>query len=238
MKQKLPNIVFIVMETVGAKHMSLYGYHRQTTPNLERLAEECMVYTRCFAPACWTIPSHASMFTGLYPGQHGAYEGRLFLDEKVQHLVSVLKMSGYLTLVISANGLVSPATGLFRDFDYFQDFGAPDWKQFLDIYQQEVSGPKDELSARLESVISIKKKFRVFLRYIFETGQFKKDFARVSQSVKCRIYNFITPTPAIKAASFTQKIINISRDLLPRHSSKKEQPFLLFINFMEAHPPY
>ncbi len=226
MKQKLPNIVFIVMDNVGAKHMSLYGYHRQTTPNLERLAEECMVYSRCFAAAYWTIPSHASMFTGLYPGQHGAYEGRPFLDENIQHLVSVLKMSGYLTLGISANGLVSPATGLCRDFDHFQDLGAPDLKQFLDIYQQEASGLKDELSARLESVISLKDKFRVFFRYIFETGQFKKAFARIS------------PTSMVKSASFTEKIINLSRDLLHSHSSKKEQPFFLFINFMEAHAPF
>jgi len=47
-KQKLPNIVFIVMDTAGAKHMSLYGYPRTTTPNLERLAGDCTVYNRCF----------------------------------------------------------------------------------------------------------------------------------------------------------------------------------------------
>lgn len=80
------------MDTMGAKHMSLYGYPRQTTPNLEHLAQDCAVYTRCFAPACWTIPSHASMFTGLYPSQHGAYEGKLFLDENVPHLVPILTL--------------------------------------------------------------------------------------------------------------------------------------------------
>ena len=123
MKKKLPNIILIVLDTVGAKHMSLYGYHRRTTPNLERIAEECTVYNCCFAPSCWTIPSHASMFTGLYPSQHGAHEGNYFIDENVQHLVKVLKNSGYRTFGISSNGLVSPTTGLCPGFDYFKDFG-------------------------------------------------------------------------------------------------------------------
>ena len=82
MTKKLPNIIFLVLDTVGAQHLSLYNYHRPTTPNLERIARDCTVYTRCFAPACWTVPSHASMFTGLYPSQHGAFENRYLLREK------------------------------------------------------------------------------------------------------------------------------------------------------------
>ena len=62
------------------------------------------------------------MFTGLYPSQHGAFEGRLFLSQNIQHLVSALKMKGYRTFGISSNGLVSPASGLCRDFDFFKDF--------------------------------------------------------------------------------------------------------------------
>ena len=89
-KQKLPNIVLVVLDTVGAAHMSVYGYPRRTTPNLERIAGKCTVYNRCYAPGCWTIPSHASMFTGLYPSQHGAHEANLSLSGNYQHLVSVL----------------------------------------------------------------------------------------------------------------------------------------------------
>ncbi len=123
MKSKLPNIVLIVLDTLGAKHMSLYGYHRKNTPNLERLAEEFTVYTRCFAPSCWTIPSHASIFTGLYPSQHGAYDGKFTLNDNVQHLVPVLKGMGYRTMGISSNGLISPDSGICRGFDYYKDFG-------------------------------------------------------------------------------------------------------------------
>ena len=55
MSKKPPNLVFLVLDTVGAKHLSLYGYHRPTTPNLEKIARESTVYTRCFAPSSWTV---------------------------------------------------------------------------------------------------------------------------------------------------------------------------------------
>lgn len=227
------------MDTVGAKHMSLYGYHRKTTPNLERLAEESMVYTRCFAPASWTIPSHASMFTGLYPSQHGAYEGRFFLDDHVQHLVSVLKMTGYRTLGITSNGIVSPISGLCRDFDYLKDFGATQLKQFVKGFRREESRHQDELTARLSKGCSVREKLSIFLQYISETGQFKVALDRVQESLKGRILSVIRPeTPISRSAPFTEKTLKLSQDLIEHHASDSSQPFFLFINFMEAHEPY
>ncbi len=239
MKKKLPNIIFIVMDTVGAKHMSLYGYQRKTTPNLERIAEECTVYTRCFAPASWTIPSHASMFTGLYPSQHGAYEGRFFLNDNVQHLVSVLKMMGYRTLGISANGLVSPASGLCRDFDYFKDFGALHLELFVKGFRREPSRHQDELSALLTKGASVKEKLLIFLQYIFETGQCKVALERAQESIKGRILNLIRPEiPVSRSAPFTEKTLKIYQEIIQQQSSDPSQPFFLFINFLEAHEPY
>jgi arylsulfatase A-like enzyme len=110
------------MDTAGAKHMSLYGYHRRTTPNLERIAEECTVCTRCFAPSCWTIPSHASLLTGFFPSQHGAHEANRSLTEKVHHFVSICKSLGYRTFGISSNDLISTVTGICQGFDYFTYF--------------------------------------------------------------------------------------------------------------------
>jgi arylsulfatase A-like enzyme len=237
MRRNLPNIILIVLDSVGAKHLSVYGYHRQTTPNLERLAEECMVYTRCFAPACWTIPSHASLFTGLYPSRHGAYEGRLWGGENVPHLVSILKMSGYRTLGISANGLVSPATGLCRDFDYFEDLGVSDLNDFL-YYCEKAGQHKDELSVALAKGIGALEKSAILLRYMFKTWQFKKSFDKISPAIRYRIGNLIKPSPQFKSTLFTEKSLTICRDLLNWHYAKEKQPFFLFINFIEAHDRY
>ncbi|MDE0903900.1 MAG: sulfatase [Planctomycetota bacterium] len=65
-------VVLVVCDTLRADHLSLYGYSRPTSPNLEQLAQESTVYHRAQAAAPWTLPSHASIFTGLYPSEHGA----------------------------------------------------------------------------------------------------------------------------------------------------------------------
>src|SRR5712692_904666 len=61
------NVLLIILDTVRAKSLSLYGYHRHTTPHLERLARDGVVFDGAVATAPWTLPSHASMFTGRYP---------------------------------------------------------------------------------------------------------------------------------------------------------------------------
>ena len=131
MSPTLPNIILMVLDTVGAKHLSLYGYQRTTTPNLEKIAQESILYSRCFAPACWTVPSHASLFTGLYPSQHGAFESRFLLRDNLPHMVPTLKTIGYSTIGISTNSLVSPASGLCQDFDEFHDLGSEDFSRIL-----------------------------------------------------------------------------------------------------------
>src|SRR4030095_6866109 len=62
-----PNVLLIVMDAVGAEHLSLYGYTRPTSPQLEKFARGGVSFERAIAPAPWTLPSHASMFTGRYP---------------------------------------------------------------------------------------------------------------------------------------------------------------------------
>ena len=158
MKGKLPNIILIILDTVGAKHMSLYGYHRETTPHLERIADECLVYSRCFAPANWTIPSHASIFSGLYPSQHGLYGGSILFNENLHHIVPVLKMLGYRTLGISSNGLVSPYAGLCPGYDFFKNYGTKFFAQWMVNRQSIYHDKSDESSEHLLKNQTMEKK--------------------------------------------------------------------------------
>jgi len=75
------SVLFVVMDTVRKDHLSCYGYDRETTPGLERFAEEAAVFEEAVAPAPWTLPVHASMFTGLYPGDHGATQENPYLED-------------------------------------------------------------------------------------------------------------------------------------------------------------
>jgi len=119
---KRPNVVLIVLDTVRADHLSVYGYSRPTTPGLERLASEGVVFEQALAPAPWTLPSHATLFTGLYPAQHHA--GRLHprLDGHLTTLPEILREQGYQTVGFSNNTWVSRATNFDQGFDDFEDF--------------------------------------------------------------------------------------------------------------------
>lgn len=67
-----PNLLLIVLDTVRADHLGAYGYARGTSPWLDRFAETATVFRNAVASSSWTLPSHASLFTGLYPHAHGA----------------------------------------------------------------------------------------------------------------------------------------------------------------------
>lgn len=112
-----PDVIFLMWDTVRADRLSAYGHQRPTTPNLERLAEGARLYERAQSPAMWTVPAHASMFTGLSVPTHGARVGWLWLDGHHLTLAEHFAASGYATVAWSANPYLSPATNLLQGFD-------------------------------------------------------------------------------------------------------------------------
>jgi arylsulfatase A-like enzyme len=116
-----PNVVFIVLDTVRADHLSSYGYSRRTTPNLDRLARAGVLFENAIAPTSWTLASHASMFTGLLPHQHGAdWASPLPLDPRT--LADVLRSRGYETAGFVANfNYCQKGWGIDRGFETYVD---------------------------------------------------------------------------------------------------------------------
>ncbi len=112
------NVLFVVMDTVRKDRLSVYGHARETTPALERLATEATVFEEALAPAPWTLPVHASMFTGLYPSEHGA-------SQEDPYLAGATTLAESLDLpsaCYSSNAWITPYTGLtdgFSDQDNF-----------------------------------------------------------------------------------------------------------------------
>jgi arylsulfatase A-like enzyme len=106
------------MDTTRRDHLSVYGYPRPTTPRLERFAARSMVFERAVAQMTITNPSHASMFTGLYPHSHQVGENtRRLADEKVT-LTEVLKSAGYRTgAFVSGLPLRAGISGIDQGFD-------------------------------------------------------------------------------------------------------------------------
>ena len=157
-----PPVVLIVMDTVRADHLELYGYSRDTMPRLTALARtEAVVVERAISNAPDSLSAHASLFTGLYPVHHGAHRPLLAdprppafgypLRDDVPTLAEVLHHHGYATLGVSANaGPVSSESGfgLERGFDVYRDhpngecaFASP-WEPLARAVNRWVAGAR------------------------------------------------------------------------------------------------
>ncbi len=119
------HLVLVVFDTLRADRMSIYGHEAPTTPFLESLAPELVRYVGVKAPAPWTLPSHASLFTGLSPIAHGVHWAHKRLDPPFTTLAETLRESGFCTRGLSANPIVSELTGLDQGFEKFQRVGQP-----------------------------------------------------------------------------------------------------------------
>jgi len=123
------NVLLVSMDTTRKDHLSCYGYERETTPNLDELAEESLRFTHCVAVSNWTLPTHASMLTGLYPTTHGAHwwtvqesdaraVGRPgLLSSACSTLAETLQAAGYRT-----GGIVANHANLNKGFQFDQGF--------------------------------------------------------------------------------------------------------------------
>ncbi len=118
-----PNVIFLVMDTTRGDRCSLNGYGRSTTPELEALAPESMVFKNAWSPAGWTGPAHASMFTGLTPDHHGFFRtSREYLQRGPNVLANRLRSTGYRTACFTNNAVISPAYGLAQGFDSYAGY--------------------------------------------------------------------------------------------------------------------
>lgn len=144
-----PNILLITLDTTRWDHLSCYGYKRLTTPHLDKFAREGVLYTNAYAPASWTLPSHASLFTGKYPTRHGAHYNPDFmkvvnyleehqsekkwefgdlvqasilpLPEENLTLAEILSEKGYQTAGIIGGYMCASIFGISQGFDYYNE---------------------------------------------------------------------------------------------------------------------
>ncbi len=118
---RTPNVLLIVLDTVRADRMSLYGYHRPTTPALEKLASRAVTFSQARSTAPWTLPSHASMMTGRWRHELSAGMNQP-LDDAFPTLAEFLADHGYDTAGFVSNTTYAGAeTGLARGFARYED---------------------------------------------------------------------------------------------------------------------
>ncbi len=119
---KGPSVIIITLDTVRMDHLSVYGYFRPTTPFLNQLAAESVVFNNGYTPIPHTVSAHASLFTSHYPSEHKAlYNGWKLEDYQPPLLAEVLKREGYQTGAVVSSAVLAGWHGLDRGFDFYQD---------------------------------------------------------------------------------------------------------------------
>ncbi len=219
--ERLPNIVLVVMDTAAARRCSVYGHTRETTPGLERIAREGVLYHSCFATSPWTVPSHLSLFSGLYPSEVGGEGYGNQVPDAFHTLPEVLRQLGYHTVGISCNGLV----GHQRGFDVFYDMDTP---FFSEGYHQ------DKLNTQFIRRATDREFGRLWyhLRYVFQ----KKRYLFPVQNVLERLYRKYCMDLYYKTSGATERTFKIAQHLIKKYQGQK--PLFLFLNLMETHWKY
>ena len=122
--QKLPpNVVLISLDTLRADLVGVYGSRFPTTPNLDRFAEESVLFENVTAPYPSTTASHMSMLTGVYPGVHGVLApGTTQLSQQLATLAEIFTANGYQTVGITEDAMIAAKSGFTRGFGYYTEY--------------------------------------------------------------------------------------------------------------------
>jgi len=113
------NLVLIGVDTLRPDHLGCYGYGRSTSPNIDRLAEGGVLFENVISPCPWTLPSFATIFTSLYPSQHGAMGSRTAMRGGFPTLASLLMENGYATGAIINAPYLKGKFHMDRGFDFY-----------------------------------------------------------------------------------------------------------------------
>lgn len=142
------DVLFIVLDSARRDRVSAYGHDRDTTPTFDALADEATLYENAYTPAPWTLPSHAAMFTGRYPTEHGITNG--FADRSLQvpahheTIAERLSERGYRTAGFTNNPWVGKLSGLNRGFDEYVEWDL----EITRSRDDSLHGKKGELLSR------------------------------------------------------------------------------------------
>ncbi|QZY00710.1 sulfatase [Halobaculum rubrum] len=203
------NVLFVVLDTVRKDRLGPYGYDGGTTPGLDAFAEEATVFENAVAPAPWTLPVHASLFTGMYPYRHGADQENPYL-EGATTLAETLSAEGYRTACYSSNAWITPYTHLTDGFD--------DQDNFFEVMPGDLlSGPL----AKAWKTMNDNEALRTVADKLVSLGNVAHEYLASGEG----------------ADSKTPAVIDRTRSFIDDSEAAGDDWFA-FINLMDAHLPY
>ena len=221
-----PNILLVVLDTHRADRLGLYGAERGTSPNLDAFARSATVFDTAVAPAQWTIPAHASIFTGLAPSAHQVIQAASILDERFSTFAELLGGLGYETAGYCNNPLVGLVqNNLKRGFDKFYNYCGTLPRLPEKNGQGRLGRLGSSLRRLLDPVVDpIQNRFATSNGFL--------------QTAATPLFTPLWTTFVHYKGDTVRSIRDISAALHERGGRPGSQPFLFFLNMMETHLPY
>jgi arylsulfatase A-like enzyme len=115
------NLILISIDTLRSDRLGSYGYDRDTSPRIDAFAKNGALFENAVAESSWTLPSHVTMFSGLYPSTHGVIHPALKPNPQTALLAELLRGAGYRTIGLTEGGYVVAQFGFDRGFETFED---------------------------------------------------------------------------------------------------------------------
>ncbi|MFN2303471.1 MAG: sulfatase-like hydrolase/transferase, partial [Anaerolineales bacterium] len=225
--KKDKNVVFVVLDTHRYDRLGSYGYSRQTTPNLDQFANESLFFERAIAPGQWTIPSHASFFTGESPAVHGTVQADDILPKAFQTLAERLSQNGVNTTGFCNNPLVGVVqNGFKRGFNKFYNYCGV-----------VPSTPQKEKADMWQPLRHIWSKYTQILRKL--SYPIQNLFASPNEFFLAALRPFFVPlwTRAGNFKGMTDRSIRETTSFVKQIELEKRGGQFVFLNLMETHLP-
>lgn len=226
--EKKQDIIFIVLDTQRADRLSCYNASAPNTPHFDNLAQDATLFQHAVSPAQWTLPAHASMFTGLYPSQHTVQQLNSILPENILTIAELLSKIGYHTHVFSNNPIIGlMKNGLTRGFEYVHNF----FHVGLNLWTATPGTDPDSPRTLIRTL----KKIRARLAMLLGVGKEPSDVWGI-QIVRNILELFVRAVGGTKFRN-TRRTLDAAAKVI-RRPHKDGQSAFIFINLMGAHIPY
>ncbi|MBA7658423.1 hypothetical protein ES703_66374 [subsurface metagenome] len=116
-----PNVLLILADTLRADHLSCYGYQRQTSPNIDKFADECVLFEKALSNSPWTKTTVGSIMTSFYPHEHGAFKWADNLSNANLTLTEIFRNKNYRTFSAQANPIITSLYGFHQGFQVYKE---------------------------------------------------------------------------------------------------------------------
>lgn len=170
-KRKKMNVIIILIDALRPDHMGIYGYHRDTTPHIDKFARKSIIFDRTYSSAQWTIPSIAALFSASYPDKHNVYappDAKMLnkLPANILTLAESMRQQGFITSALTTQTWLQPDLGFDQGFDDWDVIRGFNLKPVINLNPREGEWLNDAVFESLDELKNSEYPFFLYLHYM------------------------------------------------------------------------